>query len=470
MKFREALKIIEGLRFIADELPLMSALGRSCLMDSELITDISTLKEEYTYLALSMQLLSDPKTKVIVSELQHLLMQARDIRTTARRLADAATLDDVELFEIKGLALLSKEIKPLLAKTGLSAISHLEMPDLGKVFDTLDPEKTGNAHFHIYDAYSEKLAEKRKRLKRMQAAESHDADETDRILAECMALEEEVRKAISKTLYPYASSLADALEAIGNTDLLLAKAMFAGDWRLAIPSLADNHISYSSLRYLPAVNQLKNVNKEFQPIDIFLANGVTLITGANMGGKTITLKSLALAQMMTQFVLGIPAESGEVSSVESIALSIGDRQSAGEGLSSFGAEILAIDHILSRATEGERMLVLIDEPARTTNPEEGKAIVCALIEMLDKTSSISVLTTHYSNIDSTCTRLKVKGLRDSVDTDIRNLRPGALIDFMDYSLISDINADVDREALRIARLLGVSKNFSDSIENNLIKK
>lgn len=469
MKFREALTKIEGLRFIADELTLMSALGRSCLMDSEFITDRDRLAEEYDYLAAAGATVRNPETRDALNDATRLLMQARDIRSTVGRLAAGKTADDVELFEVKGLALLSRELKKFLEPTGIAGIEILEIPDLERVYEILDPENTGNAHFHIYDAYSEELAETRRRLRRLQSSKKYDTEESDRIIAACLIIEGKVREELSECLKPFAPLLLTALEVIGRIDLLLAKANFADSHTLSLPVFTDTGIRYSGLRYLPVESKLKETGKEFQPVDITLKEGVTLITGANMGGKTITLKSLAMAQAMAQYGFGVPASEGETMALDAVELNAGDGQSANEGLSSFGAEILTIDRILNEASRDGRMLILIDEPARTTNPEEGRAIVCAIIEILMKGRSVSVLTTHYSNINTVCPRLKVKGVREALNNRVETILPGALTDFMDYSLVEEGSDDVDREALTIARLLGISPKFSETIEKNINK-
>lgn len=469
MKFREALSKIEGLRFLADELTLMSALGRSCLMDSEFIEDRENLVKEYSFLSKAVDTIRNPENGDALRDAAHLLMQVRDIHTTIRRIAEGKTADDVELFEVKGLALLSKELKKVLEPTGLIQSEPLEIPNLDGVYDILDPEKTGNAHFHIYDAYSEELAQTRRSLKKLQSKEKYDTEESDRIIARCMMLEDTVREELSARLKSYTPLLVKALETLGKIDLLLAKGNFAISYSLAIPAFRESCIHYTGLRYLPVDKNLKENGKGFQAIDITLKEGVTLITGANMGGKTITLKSLAMAQAMAQYGFGVPASEGETMTVNKIALCAGDSQSASEGLSSFGSEILKIDRILTEVSGEGRMLILIDEPARTTNPEEGKAIVCAIIEMLNKHKSVSVLTTHYSNVESSCRRLKVKGVKEALAKRQTSLLPGALMDHMDYSLEEDDTPEIDREALTIARLLGISREFSETIEKNINK-
>ncbi len=89
---------------------------------------------------------------------------------------------------------------------------------------------------------------------------------------------------------------------------------------------------------------------------------------------------------------------------------IGDEQSELNGLSSFAAEMLNIQAIIAEARAGKKMLVLIDEPARTTNPHEGLAIANALIDLLELLKVRALITTHYSGLKTSCRKLRVKGL------------------------------------------------------------
>ena len=281
-------------------------------------------------------------------------------------------------------------------------------------------------------------------------------------------IEEEVREELGRLLRPYSESIMAALTAIGRLDLLLAKASLALSLGLSRPRLTSGATAYKGLVYLPVERMLNERGKEFQSVDISLRRGVTLITGANMGGKTVTLKSVALAQAMVQFGMYAPARRAEVNPVASIEVSMGDAQSEAEGLSSFGAEIVRLDSIIRKAAAGEKMLVLIDEPARNTNPEEGEAIVNALVGLLNDRDCFSLITTHYGNIRSMCRRLKVRGLREIV-AEGQHVRPGMLQRWMDYSLLPADGLPPAHEACRIARLLGIDDTFATAIEKNITK-
>ena len=188
----------------------------------------------------------------------------------------------------------------------------------------------------------------------------------------------------------------------------------------------------------------------YQPVDISLTDGVTFITGANMAGKTVLLKSVGLAQLMYQFGFPVPADSCSMQVVDDVVFCIGDEQNEMNGLSSFASEITRISEILYRSQE-EHLLVLIDEPARTTNPIEGKALVQSLASIMDKRDSITLITTHYSQLGLDCRRLRVMGfLEDLVDMPLtaQNINR-----FIDYSLVEDDSDEVPHEALRIAEML-----------------
>lgn len=169
-----------------------------------------------------------------------------------------------------------------------------------------------------------------------------------------------------------------------------------------------------------------------------------------MAGKTVLLKSIGLAQMMFQFGFPVPATSCCLDPVDDVVFCIGDEQNEMNGLSSFASEITRISEILNRS-EREHLLVLIDEPARTTNPVEGKALVQALVSIMNSRNSFTLVTTHYSQLGIACRRLRVKGfVEDLVD---KPLTAQNINRYIDYSLVPDDSDEVPHEALRIAEML-----------------
>lgn len=465
MKFKEATDKIEGMRFLLERMDILSPVGRILLLDSPLEIELPTLESELDNLEKAVAVAYNPEETKNMEQIRLLLMQTRDIRTTLSRLADGAIPDDIEMFEIKGLALTCAEVGDIIRQSQLSAIPSVALPRLDEVCTLLDPQATKSRNFYIYDLYSDELATVRRQLRALQAQQDYDESLSERLTAECIKIEENVRTLLAEKLRPFAGELSAALHTLGRLDILLAKAALTKEYQLVRPSFNLIHTSYTSLRFLPSEEMLKSKGRKFQPVDIDLRRGVTLITGTNMGGKTITLKSLAMAQAMAQFGFFVSAASADICPVSDIVAIGEDSQSTKSALSSFGSEILKLDDIVSKA-DSEKMLILIDEPARTTNPEEGRAIVSALTAMLNDTRSISVVTTHYSGVDTECCRLRVKGLGERAD-DMTALSAGMLSDLMDYTLEQDDDPEVPHEALRIARLLGISPQFASRIEDNL---
>jgi DNA mismatch repair ATPase MutS len=198
-------------------------------------------------------------------------------------------------------------------------------------------------------------------------------------------------------------------------------------------------------------------------VSVHLSTGVSLLTGANMGGKTVSLKMVGLLTYMAQLGLFIPAKRFQFKPVKYIFASLGDDQDINRGLSSFGAEIenvkQAIDHC---ETYG---LILIDELARGTNPKEGYALSKALIQYFNNKKSIIFISTHFDGlVFEGIHHLQVKGLKEiSEDISFENIQ-----EHMDYRLIEVKNkTQVPKDALNISRILGLRSEVIDAAEKIL---
>ena len=120
-----------------------------------------------------------------------------------------------------------------------------------------------------------------------------------------------------------------------------------------------------------------------------------LISGANTGGKTVTLKMCGLFSLMSACGLFVPAAEGTRLAVfDGVWCDVGDSQSIEENLSTFSSHVVHIKEILQRATA--RSLVLIDEPGGGTDPEEGAALAKAVVNALLRRGCRGIVTTHYS--------------------------------------------------------------------------
>ena len=446
MTFKFALDIDCGLRYMYDTLDIMSPCGRKMLLQSEMMTTKREL--DFHYRRLNEIYDKD------CSKIAHKLMCIKDIHNTLSRLSDGSTLDDIELFEVKHLAILSSQIRNMLTEQNIEAIT---LPQLDKVVEILDPDKLNIPSFYIYDSYNEALREVRKQMKAIQAQGDDIAEDKRQELAMLLQqhadLELQVREQLSQQLLAYVAPLTDTLDNLSCLDILIAKAEQIRQMNLCIPRIEEEKYTLYNNMFHPQVKaHLAEQGKAFMPVDITYEHTPVTIIGANMGGKSVVLKSLALNQLLAQYGFGVAADHCNINPVEEIALCIGDEQSIVKGVSSFAGEILTIDAVIKKIRAGRKLLALIDEPARTTNPVEGTALVEGLLEVIDHCNGAFILTTHYNIENNDVKRYRVKGLNNGQ---------------MDYTLEETHCGDVPHEAIAIAESLGIDSQWIEYTKKNL---
>ena len=469
MLLRNAIEKSNGLSFLVNQLDLLSSIGRKMLLDSELLTNADNIQQaldEVTELYNSYALQNASNR---LDDIKRKLQQVRDISRSISKLEnkDDIVLDDIELFEVKHLATLSEVLRNSIEKLAIKAV---QLPPLSKVIAILDPDGTHLPNFYIYDSYSDELKLLRQKINTEKSAIAKLPEEEQQekehyiqeLFQQSVTIEDEVRATLSKQLQPFRISLAATLNNIAKLDILIAKAGQAHTYKLVKPTIAKEKTVYQGIFNPQLKQRLENESKRYQPVDVELDSAPCLITGANMSGKTVLLKTLQLAQYLFQFGFFVPATKAEIAVVDSIMVSIDDGQEELKGLSSYASEILTINDIVNHIKSGSKPLVLVDELARTTNPTEGKAIVNATIDILANHNIRSIITTHYNGIHTTCRRLRVKGFTDA---DIHTqLNKSNINDYIDYSLVEDNSSEVPMDAIKVAELLGVSSELVDKIK------
>ena len=436
MQLRKLIDSPCGLRFILDELCTHSSYSRKLLLESTMMHDRESIEKSYSVLKEFYHVVENDDNKNAIQTLQFKLCKLKDINNTISRLSSSTVIDDIELYEVKSLALLSADVKNILEK--LNLINVIEIPTLDDVVKILDPDGLRIATFYIYDSYSEELAVLRKKLKEKDFYQ-------EEIYNKVMEVEDEIRAKLSEALKPFASTLCEALNALADVDLNLAKALQMKELGLCFPTISnDNVATYKGIFHPEVKNILDKEKREYQKVDIQFGMKPVIIMGANMGGKTIVLKTLAMSQYLMQFGFGIPADSAEMMIYDEIFCLTTDDQSLNKGLSSFAAEMKNIDAVIKASHDDKKILALIDEPARSTNPTEGTALVSSLVKLLQDKDMSLIIVTHYNikTYNNKC--LRVKGLENGK---------------MNYELVETHEGEVPHEALNIAESLGVAPQW-----------
>lgn len=283
------------------------------------------------------------------------------------------------------------------------------------------------------------------------------------------AMEEEellIRERLSHRVHLTSGQLLTNCQRLGALDYCLAKASHALHHECTRPEILTEHrISFEDGRHLLVEDLVKSKGKRYCPVSLTLHDGVSCITGANMGGKTVSLKLIGLIALLTQYGFFVPARKAQIGLSSYVHLLIGDIQSMQRGLSSFGGEMEELKDILDHSIS--RSLLLIDEIASGTNPVEGLALTRSIIDYLNQKPYITVITTHFDHaaVDQSVQNLQVRGLANAdMKKLIRELRNASrrerievISRYMDYRLVPVSNQEeIPKDALNIAKMLGIN--------------
>lgn len=300
---------------------------------------------------------------------------------------------------------------------------------------------------------------------------------TEELNAKIEAEELKVCEELSARVAEYKEVLAANGEIIGNIDWDLAKVQYACSRDCVRPEIAGDHvIEIEDGRHLLVEAILKAKGGEYCPVSVSLSDGVTAITGANMGGKTVSIKMIGQIALLAQYAMYVPASRAKIGLSNFVQMLSGDSQNIQRGLSSFGSEMEELREILDNARD--RSLIIIDEIASGTNPAEGLALTRSFIDYFSKKPYITVITTHfdYAAVGDNVQNLQVRGLSGAdftkLSREIKHAKRKERIEiigkYMDYNLQPvDCAAQAPKEALKIAQILGVYEEIIDAAKGYL---
>ena len=259
--------------------------------------------------------------------------------------------------------------------------------------------------------------------------EPRDAAEGNSELAEHALAETREVERILRELTARAHREAPALERnfveLARIDAAQAVTAWAADARAALPELAEERtLSIRGGRH-PILVERHRKGESVPPVPLDLEldrdHPMLLVTGPNMGGKTVAMKTAGLLALLAATGLPIPADAGTVIPwFDRVICDIGDEQSISSDVSTFLSHLRRVSEALGQATP--RSLVLLDELGSGTDPVEGAALGQAVLEALLERGALCVATTHHGMLKTFAH--ETAGVRNaSMEFDETSLRP-----------------------------------------------
>ncbi|MFR1544787.1 MAG: endonuclease MutS2, partial [Lacticaseibacillus sp.] len=286
---------------------------------------------------------------------------------------------------------------------------------------------------------------------RLREAQLAEVAEINRILAE-----------LSNELAPYTGQIKANAAVLGHFDFINAKARLAKAEKATEPLVsADNDVLLRDARH-PLIDPHKVVGNDIPLGDKYQA---MVITGPNTGGKTITLKTLGLLQLMGQSGLFIPADDeSRIGIFDEVFADIGDEQSIEQNLSTFSAHMDNIVHILKQLSQNS--LVLFDELGAGTDPQEGAALAIAILDAVGEVGAYVVATTHYPELKLYGYNT-AKTINASMEFDSKTLQPTyrLLVGVPGRSNAFDISARLGLPSVIVERAKSMISSDSHELNN-----
>ena len=209
-----------------------------------------------------------------------------------------------------------------------------------------------------------------------------------------------ILKTLSSKIRPYSTLLESQLDYLTHLDVISSKTKYAYSINGVLPKIGKNKNLYFKDAYHPILlvaHKEENLEVVPQTIQLNEKQQIIVISGPNAGGKSITLKTIGLLQIMLQSGILIPVdEQSETTIFDTILTDIGDNQSIENQLSTYSYRLKNMRYFLRKCNENT--LFLIDEFGTGSDPELGGALAEIFLEEFYHKKAFGIITTHYSNL------------------------------------------------------------------------
>lgn len=209
-----------------------------------------------------------------------------------------------------------------------------------------------------------------------------------------------ILKLLSNQIRPFLPLLVQYQDFLSDIDVIAAKAKYANKINGILPTITEERRLYFRDAYHPILylnNKQKDEITHPQTIELGQENRIIVISGPNAGGKTISLKTVGLLQLMLQSGMLIPVhERSETFLFDRILTDIGDNQSIENHLSTYSYRLKNMNYFLKKCNR--KTMFLIDEFGTGSDPELGGALAEIFLEEFYHREAFGIITTHYSNL------------------------------------------------------------------------
>ncbi|AYF92748.1 endonuclease MutS2 [Apilactobacillus bombintestini] len=437
---------------LEDVTPYMKRLSINASLNGTELSKINKILKATTYLVRFFNGLKDDK--VLLKRIYKIINEFQTVPTISRRLSDSIDDDgrilntaSKELNSIRRrMEVVKSEIRSIMNKYTQKYSSDLTDPIVtireDRMVLPVKAEKKNKFGGIVHDRSSSgqtlyiepaSTVGLNTELREKQIEERH---EERRILAE-----------LSDLIRPYQTEIINNAKLLGHLDLINAKAKYARAVEATRPAISVENKVYLKKARHPLISMDKVVAN-----DLYIGedNKAVIITGPNTGGKTITIKTIGLLQLMGQSGLFVTANEGSTIGVfDNVYADIGDEQSIEQNLSTFSSHMDNIVDILNSITK--KSLILLDELGAGTDPKEGAALAMSILDKIGAVDSEVVATTHYPELKVYAYN-REKTVNASMEFDSETLQPT-------YHLLMGVPGQSN--GLNIASRLGLDSSIID---------
>ena len=209
-----------------------------------------------------------------------------------------------------------------------------------------------------------------------------------------------ILKQLSNRIRPFLDLLIEYQNFLSDVDVIAAKAKYANKINAILPTITEERRLFFRDAFHPILFLSNKENNEItypQTIELEQENRIIVISGPNAGGKTISLKTVGLLQLMLQSGMLIPVhERSETFLFDRILTDIGDNQSIENHLSTYSYRLKNMNYFLKKCNK--KTMFLIDEFGTGSDPELGGALAEIFLEEFYHREAFGIITTHYSNL------------------------------------------------------------------------